>query len=58
MRDQFSVRLEKKDKSKIEKIARENSRTLNGQIEFLIKQCIEKYEDIKGEIKIQNQEAI
>ncbi len=49
---QFSVRLKKEEKAKIEIIARENSRTLNSQIEYLVKQAIKDYEKVNREIKI------
>lgn len=52
MKQQFAVRLKITDKKKLEVIADENSRTMNGQIEFLVKQCIEQYENVKGKIDV------
>lgn len=57
MKPQFSVRLNENDKAKIQFIAIESSRTLNGQIEFLVKECIENYEKVKGKILIAHEES-
>jgi len=52
MKEQFSVRLSIEDKKKIDVISKENSRSINGQMEFIVKQFIKKYEDINGAIKV------
>jgi hypothetical protein len=57
MSRQFSISLKEKNKKKLRVIAEENHRTLNGQIEFIIAQFIEKYEDVRGKININNEEA-
>jgi len=54
MKSTFSITLRKTDKAKIKVIADENSRSLSGQIEFLIKQHIEKYEEVRGKISTDN----
>jgi len=51
MSKQFSISLKEKNKEKLKFIAKENHRTLNGQIESIIVQFIEKYEDVKGKIQ-------
>ncbi len=54
MKEQFSIRLESKDKQKIKIIAQKNKRTLNSQIEILISNAIAEYEKISGKIEIEN----
>jgi len=49
---QFSIRLKESDRDKIKYIAENNSRTLNGQIEYLIRQAIKEYERVNNEIKV------
>ena len=48
----FSLRLDNETYSKIQYISDDNSRSINGQIDFIIKSYIKDYEKIKGEIKI------
>lgn len=48
----YSLRINEKDFEKIKIIAEQNDRSINKQIERLIKQAIEKYEEVNGEIKI------
>lgn len=48
----YSLRISEKDFEKIKIIAEQNDRSINKQIERLIKQAIEKYEEVNGEIKI------
>ena len=55
MTDQFSVRLDSKDKEKIKEIARKNSRTMNGQIEFILKNAIADYEKVNGKIEVEKE---
>lgn len=50
MKEQFSIRLDSKDKKKIKIIAQNNKRTLNSQIEILISNAINEYEKISGKI--------
>ena len=54
MQEQFSVRLDNKDKEKIKEIAKKNSRTMNGQIEFILKNAIADYEKVNGKIELDN----
>lgn len=56
MKIQFSIRVESKAKAKIEEIARKNSRTLSGQIEFIINNAIADYEKVNGKIELDNNE--
>lgn len=48
----FSLRIKEDDYEKIQKIAEENDRSMNKQIERIIKNAIKDYEKINGEIKI------
>ncbi len=54
MKIQFSIRLDEKDKEKITEIAKKNSRTMNGQIEFIIKTAIADFEKVNGKIETTN----
>ena len=54
MRTQFSIRLNEEDKEKIAEIAKKNSRTMNGQIEFIIKTAIADYEKVNGKLGNKN----
>ena len=53
MKEQFSIRIESKSKEKIGKIAKKNSRTLSGQIEFIINNAIVDYEKVNGKIELE-----
>lgn len=48
----FSLRLDSNIYNKIQYISTDNSRSINGQIDFIIKSYIKDFEKIKGEIKI------
>ena len=52
MKIQFSIRIESKAKTKIEEIAKKNSRTLSGQIEFIVNNAIADYEKVNGKIEV------
>lgn len=49
----FTVRLDIKDYEKLKVIAKKNSRSINKQIEFIVKNTIKDYERVAGEIKIE-----
>lgn len=53
MKEQFSIRLEAEDKTKITIIAKRNKRTINGQIEYIIANAIRDYEKVNGKINIE-----
>ena len=55
---QFSIRIKEIDKRKLIFIASNNSRSLNKQIEYLIKNAIAEYERVNKEIKITNNDYI
>ena len=55
MKEQFSIRLDSKSKEKINEIARKNSRTLSGQIEFIINNAIADYEKVNGKIEVEKE---
>lgn len=48
----LSIRLDELTLDKLHYIADYEARSANGQILFLIKQCIKKFEDENGEIPI------
>lgn len=48
----FSLRIDDNTYKKIQHIADDNSRSINGQIDYIIKAFIKDYEKVKGEIKI------
>ena len=50
----FSLRLLEEKKDKLEIIAKNNSRSLNKQIEFIINQYLIEYEKINGKIEIKD----
>lgn len=50
----FSIRLDSEMLDKIHVIADYEGRSANGQVMVLIRDCIEKYEEKHGEIKIGN----
>lgn len=52
MKEQFSIRIESNSKEKITEIAKNNSRTLSGQIEFIINNAIADYEKVNGKIEL------
>lgn len=56
MKIQFSIRIEEDSKKKIEEIAKKNSRTLSGQIEFIINNAIADYEKVNGKLTTKNSE--
>jgi len=53
---QFSIRVDSTAKAKIEEIAKKNSRTLSGQIEFIINNAIADFEKVNGKIEIDIEE--
>jgi hypothetical protein len=53
-RKQFTLRLDEKIFTKIEVIAKKNKRSVNGQIEFLLEECIFEYEQKYGNIDLPN----
>lgn len=55
MKVQFSIRVDREAKAKIEKIAKKNSRTLSGQIEFIINNAIADYEKVNGKVELEDE---
>jgi len=55
MKEQFSIRIEPLSKEKITEIAKKNSRTLSGQIEFIINSAIADWEKINGKIELKKE---
>lgn len=53
---QAGLRLEYEEWCKITHIAKHNKRSLNAQIEFLVQNCINKYEAEHGPIHINDNE--
>ena len=51
-RVQTGIRFEPELLYKISYIAKENSRSMNGQLEFLATQCVKEYETKFGEILV------
>ena len=49
---QTAVRLEPELLYKIAVVAKKNSRSMNGQIEHLVQQCVKQYEEENGQIPI------
>ena len=49
---QTCIRLEPELLYKIAVVAKKNSRSMNGQIEYLIQQCVTEYEEKNGNIPI------
>jgi len=49
----YSLRVDEVAYEKLRIIAKENNRSINAQIEYLIKQCINQYERQHGEIKVE-----
>ena len=53
---QTGIRFEPELLYKITKIAKENKRSLNAQLEFLAQGCVKEYEAENGEIRIDENE--
>ena len=47
---QTGIRFEQNMLNKIAFIAKQNKRSLNAQLEFLVQKCVDKFEDEHGEI--------
>ena len=47
---QTGIRFEQNMLNKISFIAKQNKRSLNAQLEFLVQKCVDKFEDEHGEI--------
>lgn len=52
---QTGIRFEPELLNKITYIAKKNKRSLNAQLEFLVQNCVEEYENTNGEIIIDNE---
>lgn len=48
---QTGLRLQEDELQKVSFIAKRNKRSLNAQLEFLVQECIEKYEKENGVIE-------
>ncbi len=48
----YPLRLNTSTYAKIKKLAKENSRSINGQLEFMVKKYLQDYEQENGEIDI------
>ena len=53
---QTGIRFEPELLYKISKVAKENKRSLNAQLEFLAQNCVKEYESENGEIKVSEEE--
>jgi len=53
---QTTIRIEPEMLVKIAYIAKNNRRSLNGQLEFLVQKCIEEYEAENGVIPVTDEE--
>jgi len=53
---QTGIRFEPEMLAKITHISKKNRRSLNAQLEFLVQECIEKYELENGKIQISDEE--
>ena len=53
---QTGIRFEPELLYKITQIAKRNKRSLNAQLEFLAQTCVDEYENINGEIQINENE--
>ena len=53
---QTGIRFQPVDLYKISYIAKKNMRSLNAQLEFLAKNCIEEYEKEFGEIPVKDED--
>lgn len=49
---QTCIRLEPETLYKISYVAKKNLRSMNGQIEYLVQECVKAYESQNGEIPI------
>ena len=56
MQVQFSIRIEKEIKDKINEIASRNRRSMNGQIEFILKNAVDDYEKVNGRVVLEEEE--
>ena len=54
---QTGIRLEPEMLYKIAYVAKKNMRSMNGQIEFLVQQCVKEYEEQNGEIPVDENEV-
>lgn len=48
----YSLRIDNDTYMKIQHIANDSSRSINGQLDYIIRAFIKDYEKIKGEIKV------
>ena len=55
---QTGIRFTEETLLKITYIAKKNHRSLNAQLEFIIQNCIEKFEAEKGEIILSDEEKL
>lgn len=53
---QTGIRFEPELLYKISKVAKENKRSLNAQLEFLAQNCVKEYESENGEIKVSEED--
>ncbi len=53
---QTGIRFEPELLYKITKVAKQNKRSLNAQLEFLAQNCVKEYESENGEIEIDENE--
>ena len=54
---QTGIRLEPEMLYKIAYVAKKNMRSMNGQVEFLVQQCVKEYEEQNGEIPVDENEV-
>lgn len=54
---QTCIRIEPEMLYKIAYVAKKNMRSMNGQIEFLVQQCVKEYEEQNGEIPVDENEV-
>ena len=54
---QTCIRVEPEMLYKIAYVAKKNMRSMNGQIEFLVQQCVKEYEEQNGEIPVDENEV-
>lgn len=52
----YPLRLGVSTYAKIKKLAKENSRSINGQLEFMVRKYLQDYEQENGEIDIASTE--
>ena len=53
---QTGIRFEPELLYKITRVARENKRSLNAQLEYLAQECVREYECKNGEIEVSDEE--